>query len=207
MHLFNPTLNVLSFISQAHYLDKVVKGMLFLPIFPIVFVFLFKKKKMHREHAVLRSHLFLIVTKVLPNVWKGELSSHLGRKPLRKCCDPVLTSYPCSYPSPCPCPPLPIISHPHPSYQVRRVRRKQKGLWIQQEPCTLVCFKLNVYGLFCNKQVSALSMWSLRGFDPWVQSLTWELWVMIYFRLVFIFLNIKTLWPQSLWLYRSAKSL
>lgn len=45
MHLFNPTLNVLSFISQAHYLDKVVKGMLFLPIFPIVFVFLFKKKK------------------------------------------------------------------------------------------------------------------------------------------------------------------
>lgn len=25
-HLFNPTLNVLSFIPQAHYLDKVVKG-------------------------------------------------------------------------------------------------------------------------------------------------------------------------------------
>lgn len=113
MHLFNPTLNVLSFISQAHYLDKVVKGMLFLPIFPIVFVFLFKK--MHREHAVLRLHLFLIVTKVLPNVWKGELSSHLGRKYLRKCCDPVLTSYQCSYPSPCPCPPLQIISHPHAS--------------------------------------------------------------------------------------------
>lgn len=71
---------------------------------------------MHREHAVLRLHLFLIVTKVVPNVWKGELSSHLGRKYPCKCCDPVLTSYQCSYPFPCPSPPLQIISHPHPSH-------------------------------------------------------------------------------------------
>lgn len=33
LHLFDPTLNVLSFISQAHYLDRVVKGMVFLPLF------------------------------------------------------------------------------------------------------------------------------------------------------------------------------
>lgn len=31
--LTDPTLNVLSFISQAHYLDRVVKGMVFLPLF------------------------------------------------------------------------------------------------------------------------------------------------------------------------------
>lgn len=80
---------------------------------------------MHREHAVLRLHLFLIVTRVVPNVWKGELSSHLGRKYLCKCCDPVLTLYQCSYPFPCPCPPLQsslILTLPT---QVRQVRRKQ----------------------------------------------------------------------------------
>lgn len=82
---------------------------------------------MHREHTVLRLHLFLVVTKVLPNVWKGELSSHLGRKPLRKFCDPMLTSYPCSYPSPCPCPALPIISHPHPSYPGKASQEVTKG--------------------------------------------------------------------------------
>lgn len=38
LHFFNPTLNVLSFISQAHYLDRVVKGMVFFLYFPVVFV-------------------------------------------------------------------------------------------------------------------------------------------------------------------------
>lgn len=33
LHLLDPTLNVLSFISLAHYLDRVVKGMVFLPLF------------------------------------------------------------------------------------------------------------------------------------------------------------------------------
>lgn len=32
----DPTLNVLSFISQAHYLDRVVKGMVFLPLFSLL---------------------------------------------------------------------------------------------------------------------------------------------------------------------------
>lgn len=33
LHLLEPTLHVLSFIPQAHYLDRVVKGMVFLPLF------------------------------------------------------------------------------------------------------------------------------------------------------------------------------
>ena len=33
LHFLDPTLNVLSFTSQAHYLDRVVKGMVFLPLF------------------------------------------------------------------------------------------------------------------------------------------------------------------------------
>ena len=37
LHFLDPTLNVLSFILQAHYLDRVVKGMVFL-YFPVVFV-------------------------------------------------------------------------------------------------------------------------------------------------------------------------
>lgn len=97
---------------------------------------------MHREHAVLRLHLFLIVTKVLPNVWKGELSSHLGRKYLRKCCrDPVLTSYRCSYPSPFPCPPLPIISHPHPSDPGKASQEETSGCEYSRSPvqwCVLI---------------------------------------------------------------------
>lgn len=145
MHLFNPTLNVLSFISQAHYLDKVVKGMLFLPIFSYCLCVFFLK--MHREHAVLRLHLFLIIIKVLPNVWKGELSSHLGRKYLRKCCDPVLTSYQCSHPSPRPCPPLQIISHLHPSYPGKASQGETDFLWMHQEPCTVICF--NQMSMIC----------------------------------------------------------
>lgn len=36
LYLLDPTLNVLSFISQAHYLDRVVKGMVFLPLFSLL---------------------------------------------------------------------------------------------------------------------------------------------------------------------------
>lgn len=40
LHFLGPTLNVLSFISQAHYLDRVVKGTVFLYV-PVVFVSVF----------------------------------------------------------------------------------------------------------------------------------------------------------------------
>lgn len=54
LHFLGPTLNVLSFISQAHYLDRVVKGMVFL-YFPVVFVFVYvyafeyKRRTVHKK--------------------------------------------------------------------------------------------------------------------------------------------------------------
>lgn len=49
LHFLGPTLNVLSFISQAHYLDRVVKGMVFL-YFPVVFVSVFVCERKSRVH-------------------------------------------------------------------------------------------------------------------------------------------------------------
>lgn len=54
LHFLGPTLNVLSFISQAHYLDRVVKGMVFL-YFPVVFVSVFVCD--HKSHVHIKMYV------------------------------------------------------------------------------------------------------------------------------------------------------
>lgn len=51
LRFLGPTLNVLSFISQAHYLDRVVKGMVFL-YFPVVFVSVFVCVSIQEEMCI-----------------------------------------------------------------------------------------------------------------------------------------------------------
>lgn len=58
--LFNPPLNVLSFISQAHYLDKVVKGMTFLVPYVFFSFYPVLEKKMFMSpqlHTRLHQHV------------------------------------------------------------------------------------------------------------------------------------------------------
>lgn len=54
LHFLGPTLHVLSFISQAHYLDRVVKGMVFL-YFPVVFVSVFVCER--KSHVHIRMYI------------------------------------------------------------------------------------------------------------------------------------------------------